>query len=115
MNIDTISRLAYSGKAPSSAMPYEWLLWYRLRDIYAEANDHEITKAEGAERKRDAVNSYQAEMELYDRSVLLWKRIEQAATRYAKERTVEAADSFYKAVYGMEPGLPDRLMLKKEN
>ena len=31
----------------------------------------------------------------------MWKRIEQAGTRYAKSRDIESADQFYKAVYGL--------------
>lgn len=104
MTPDELSRLAYSGTPPDSAMPYEWLLWYRLRDIYDKVKRHEMTKADGAAQKQTAVNSYQAEMEQHERCVKLWQRIEQAGTAYAKDKTIENADRFYKAVYGVPAG-----------
>lgn len=104
MDIDTISRLAYSGTPPDSAMPYEWLLWYRLRDIYDKVKQHEMTKADGAAQKRGAVNSFETDKTLHEVHIKLWQRIEQAGTAYAKNKTIENADAFYKAVYGVPAG-----------
>ena len=109
MTIDELSRLAYSGTPPDGAMPYEWLLWYRLRDIYSKVRNGSITKQDGAKAKQDAVSSYQTDKTLHDASVKLWARIEQAGTRYAKDKTISNADAFYAAVYGVKPGLPERL------
>lgn len=105
MTVDELSRLAYSGTPPDSAMPYEWLLWYRLRDIYSNVHDGATSKARGAEQKEQAVNSYQTDKALYDASVQLWTRIEDAGTRYAKDKTIANADAFYEAVYRMKPGM----------
>lgn len=128
MTVDELSRLAYSGTPPDSAMPYEWLLWYRLRDIYewtkagirVEYIDGEwqkkgFTKDDGAEQKEQAVNSYQTDKTLHDASVKLWTRIEDASVRYAKEHTIEAADGLYEALYRMKPGLPERLKRNGHN
>ena len=118
MDVDTISRLAYSGTPPDSAMPYEWLLWYRLRDIYewtkagirveyinGEWQKRKFTKEDGAVHKQIAVNQYQTDKTLHDASVKLWARIEDASVRYAKEHTIEAADGLYEALYRMKPGV----------
>lgn len=109
MTIDDLSRLAYSGTPPDSAMPYEWLLWHRLRDIYSKVRDGSISKADGAKQKEQAVNSYQTDKSLYDASVQLWMNIEQAGIQYAKDKTIANADAFYAAVYGIKPGLPERI------
>ena len=104
MTIDELSRLAYSGTPPDGAMPYEWLLWYRLRDIYSKVRNGSITKQDGAKQKEQAVNQYKTDKTLHDASVKLWARIEQAGTRYAKDKTISNADAFYAAVYGVRAG-----------
>ena len=109
MDVDTISRLAYSGTPPDSAMPYEWLLYYRLKEIYASVRSGGMSKTDGAKQKEQAVNQYKTDKTLHDASVKLWARIEQAGTRYAKDKTISNADAFYAAVYGVKPGLPERL------
>lgn len=106
MDEKAISLMAYNGERPESALPHEWLLWYRLRDIYADVRAGRLVKQTGKAMKQDAVNSFNSEREAWERDTLLWKRIEPAATRFAKERTVEAACEFYVALYRMElPGL----------
>lgn len=108
MTPDELSRLAYSGAPPDSAMPYEWLLWYRLRDIYDKVKRYEMTKADGAAQKRDAVNSFETDKTLHEVHIKLWQRIEQAGTAYAKsEIHTPEADAFYKAVYGVPAGRND--------
>ena len=109
MTVDELSRLAYSGTPPDGAMPYEWLLWYRLKDIYASVRSGDISKANGAEQKQNAVNQYETDKTLHDASVKLWMRIEDASVRFAKEHSIEAADGLYEALYRMKPGLPERL------
>ena len=109
MTVEELSRLAYSGTPPDSAMPYEWLLWYRLRDIYSKVRNGSITKQDGAKQKEQAVNQYKTDKTLHDASVKLWARIEQAGTRYAKDKSIDNADAFYAAVYGVRAGLPERL------
>lgn len=109
MTVDELSRLAYSGTPPDGVSQPEWLLWYRLRDIYSKVRDGAITKQNGAEQKQIAVNTYQTDKTLYDASVKLWTRIEDAGTQYAKDKTIPNADAFYAAVYGIKPGLPERI------
>lgn len=99
MDENTLSRLAFDGVPPESAMPYDWLYWYRMRDIYIAAGRGKMTVEAGRAAKRDAVCSWTSEREEHERSVLLWKRLEPAATAYAKERTIENADAMFEALY----------------
>lgn len=104
MDEKTIARLALNGESPESAQPYEWLLWYRLRDIYGEYEDGAITIDQAREKKQTAINSFRSEKEAWERTFLFWKRIEAAAVTYAKsEGRTEAGDTFYEAVYGLRP------------
>lgn len=109
MTVDELSRLAYTGIPPDSASQPEWLLWYRLRDIYSKVRDGSMSKADGAEQKENAVNQYKADKTLHDASVQLWMNIEQASVQFAKEHTIEAADGLYEALYRIKPGLPERI------
>lgn len=104
MDDETLSKLAYSGQPPESALPHEWLLWYRLRDIYADTRAGRMTAEQGRAAKLTAVNSFRSEREAWERNTLFWKRIEDAATAYAKSegRTAEG-DAFYEAVYRLRP------------
>ena len=104
MTIDELSRLAYSGTPPDGASQPEWLLYYRLKEIYASVRSGGMSKADGAKAKQDAVSSYETDKTLHDASVKLWARIEQSGTRYAKDKTIDNADAFYAAVYGVRAG-----------
>lgn len=108
MDAETIAVLAHGGKAPESAYPYEWLLWYRLRDLYQAVAAGEKSIAKAKEEKITAINSYQSEKELWERNTKFFQTIEQHAIRYSRERTVENADALYKAIYRMAPGGGER-------
>lgn len=101
MTVDTISHLAYSGTPPDSALPHEWLLWYRLRDIYESVRTGHTSKRIGSLAKQDAVDSYQTDLEQFERNVLFWKRIEGSGNRFAHEPNVDNALRFYEDVYGI--------------
>ena len=57
MDEGLIAKLAYEGRPPESALPHEWLLWYRLRDIYADVRAGRLVKQAGQAMKQDAINS----------------------------------------------------------
>ena len=105
MTVEELSRLAYSGTPPDGASQPEWLLYYRLKEIYASVRSGGMSKADGAKAKQDAVSSYETDKTLHDASVKLWARIEDASVRYAKEHTIEAADGLYEALYRMKSGV----------
>lgn len=103
MDEETISKLAYAGKPPESALPHEWLLWYRLRDIYADVKAGRLVKQAGQAMKQGAVNAFRSERDAWERDTLLWQRIELPAKTFAKEQTVETANELYRALYRMNP------------
>lgn len=112
MTVDEISRLAYSGTPPDTAQSHEWLLWFRLREIYQRVLSGLDTKTAGRIAKDDAIRKYNADLVQFELSVLLWKRIEGPGTAFAKEPTVENGIRLYEAVYGIELGtshlVPDK-------
>lgn len=107
MTVDEISLLAYRGEKPDvhdMTVP-EWLLWYRLRDAYREFAGNPDA---GAEAKKIQVSQYQNDrkdwvktQEVFTHMASYWKRIEPAARRFAMDRTVDNAVSFFESVYGV--------------
>lgn len=105
--VEIISKLAYKDIKPEPhqlTVP-QWLLWYRLRDVYRECINN--PKA-GAEQKQKQVSQYEQDRadwvrtkEVHEYMSDYWKRIEPSASKYALEQTVESANEFFEAVYGV--------------
>lgn len=97
-----IAKLAYEEHKPASALPHEWLLWYRLVEIYRKARENRITRDQGKAEKEEAVRSFVNQAEEYERNAVLFQRIEDAVTAYNKAdvHTLEA-DALVKAIYGV--------------
>lgn len=101
---------AASDRRPDGELsPPEWLLWYRLRDIYRAFRGGAADKEHCAAEKARALyqfrldNSKLAEADKINRfNAQMWVDIASAADRYALEPTIESADEFYKAVYRVE-------------
>lgn len=104
MTTDDLARLAYTGDKPTGADGCEMLLWYQLRDIYEAVRTGKMKKQVGAEEKQKAITVFEVNKALFDSSVKLWQRIEQAGIRYAGDKTIENADLFFEAVYRIKPG-----------
>lgn len=109
MTIEEISKYASTGTRPGKAMNCaERCLFYELKEIYSEYRDNRITRAMGDQRKQEAVKQYQKDMEelAFARKFLqhqgkMWSAIEKAGTDYRKEPSIEHADAFIEAVYGV--------------
>lgn len=69
---------------------------YRQKRISAET-----ARMEGYQARR-AFERNNFNLRLNQHSADLWRGIEATGTRYAKERTIEAADAFYNTVYGLK-------------
>jgi len=103
-----ISSYAAKNEMPDSGLNYiDWLLWYMLRDIYAEFRQGTLDKERGAARKKHAIEIWEKETfrneqsrQLAFRVADLWKRVELAASQYRKDRTLENADLLMVAIYG---------------
>lgn len=107
MEIKEISKYAALNKSPEEALSVpEWLLYYRLRDIYTDYKKNNINQALGEKRKNSALSQFEKDKKMYDfaEKILndntnMWKRIDNAAIQYCKNPCVETADIFYKTVY----------------
>lgn len=105
---EQISSYAAKNEMPDSGLTYiDWLLWYMLRDIYAEFRQGTLDKERGAARKKHAIEIWEKETfrdeqtrQTAMRVADLWKRVEVAASQYRKDRTLENADLLMVAIYG---------------
>lgn len=112
MTEDELSKAAMTEKSPDSALPYDWLAWYQLRDVYRDFKAGKITKEQGESAKASIFRGRQKEI---DRNRMqqdaeqhlakFWADIHAAANAYAKDPTIEHADKFFETVYG---GVPRR-------
>jgi hypothetical protein len=109
MTIDQIAKLAAQNIVPTDKLSLaESLLWYRLRDLYRNFSQGSISKENAAAEKQKIVKQYNRDNALfgfYDsyvaKSAQMWRNIESAATAYRTNKTIENADKFVEAVYGV--------------
>ena len=102
-------RAAMGGEAmPDCLRIYEQCAYLALRHLYAMYHRKAIPREEAAREKKKLRAQYEiakADFETNRRNNLenaqMWKQIEAAANRYRTERTLENADAFVKAVYGV--------------
>lgn len=99
----------------------DWLLYYRLRDIYQEHSAGLISFDEGAERKIQAVKQYERDDEHFDTANKIiawhgkwWAEIELAAKAYTDNPCVETADAFFNAVYHTKRKRDEEVNLHKQ-
>ena len=75
-----------------------------LRFLYAEFDRGVISKEQAALEKQKVIRQMEHEIKIdkmCERIAQLWKRIEQPAREYVFDSTIENADKFYAAVYGL--------------
>ena len=91
-----------SWKAP------ELVLWYSFRELYRDFKSGKIKEESAKNIKAEILNRYQAQKTEYDtmqnivrKQAEMWKNIETVGSRYGTERTLENADIFMEAVYGV--------------
>ncbi len=109
MTLDRIAKLAAQDIVPTEQLSLaESLLWYRLRDLYRKFKQGSISKERAAAEKQKAIAQYKSDAELFgfyetyvSKSAKLWRNIESAATAYRNNKTIENADKFVEAVYGV--------------
>ena len=110
MTKEHISKLAFVNDLPDTEMTCpERCLWYTLRDVYRRFAAGDLTKAQGDEEKKRAFKQFTVDsqrLELADRIIQrnaeMWSEIELAASMFALDRTLENADAFIRAVYGVK-------------
>lgn len=110
MTVDQIAKLAAQNIVPADKLSLEEsLLWYRLRDLYSKFSADSISKENAAVEKQKIVKQYNADkqtQETAERYVAhhakLWRNIEAAHVAYRQNKTIENADNFVEAVYGVQ-------------
>lgn len=97
----------------------EWRLFYVARDIYRDYYRGKITLQLGEEKKNRALRQFELDKNelLSAKAILLqnaemWREIELAGSRYRTERTLENADAFIEAVYGV--GIKEKFLKGNE-
>lgn len=81
-------------------------LYLCLRALHTEHRLGQITRDQGSHEKGMLLRAYEAmkfQETLGIHNGQMWKDIEAAASVFAKTQTVDSANGFYKAVYGVMP------------
>src|SRR5574344_1223570 len=96
-------RAAIRGESvPDDLEPADIWLFLALRELYAQVKKGTITREIGATEKHKfkmEYNKLKFDLKLAYSTAELWKNIELRGSEYKKNRTLENADKFYKAVY----------------
>jgi hypothetical protein len=105
MTADEIKNLAVKLRPmPEGLNAAEQLYFVTMRtlsaDYRAKRMSAEQARKEGLEAKK-AFEGNAFNIKLWNHTAQLWKNIEMTATRFAKEHTMEAADEFFRTVYGL--------------
>jgi len=105
---EELSRAAINEQYPDSNMPYDWLAWYKLRDVYRDFKAGKISKKQGEDAKKNIFQSRQKEINEKESSQAaslrfgqFWAKVEDAGRAYMKDPTIEHADDFVRTVYGV--------------
>lgn len=107
MTEEELSRDAMAERSPDTVFSYDWLAWYRLRDVYRDFRAGKITKETGEAIKNTVMKDRRkhiAEVEMRQTAsrqlAEFWKEIQMTGVEYMKDPTIEHADRFVEAVYG---------------
>ncbi len=105
MSPETIEDLAYQGRGmPQGLNAAEQMLFQSFRQLYAYAKLVQMPPEQGGLEKLALLREFEHrsfQVAHMEKTWAMWKQIEAAANRYRTERTLENADAFVKAVYGV--------------
>ena len=109
MTADEIEDLAFEGRElPEELTGSEALLFLMFRNLYDFARRTEMDREQGKREKGRILAKYRhyqaVEIELdklHKHYANYWKRIESAAAEYTHSPSIETADKFFQAVYGV--------------
>ncbi len=112
--VNTMNKFEYEQEAargdpmPAGLSLAEQSAYQAMRSLYALYKRGNISKEAAAKEKAAILGSFwkAKEQEDFMQRILednarMWKEIEAAGNRFGRERTVEAAEAFHKAVYGV--------------
>lgn len=109
---EEIKQAAFDWNVPvDDTLPMaERILWYSLREIYRNYRDAKINKSEGERLANDALKQYRMDSALLAMQRLqiqhqaeMWRDIERAGSIYRLDKSIDNADAFVDAVYGLKP------------
>ena len=105
MKVEEMEILANKGaRMPEGLNGAEQILFLGLRRLYAYAKISGMSPEEGRQEKSSLLKEFgkrNLQLARAERTDRMWKEIEAASTRFAKERTLESAEAFFRAVYGV--------------
>lgn len=105
MTPDELEDLAFRGaEMPKGLNAAEQALFQSLRRLYAYAKLTHMTTDQGKREKTEILKAFRVFsfwMRVGRHTDRMWKEIESAGNRYRLDRTLENADAFIKAVYGV--------------
>ena len=110
MTKEEISKYAFMNEMPETEMSCpERCLWYALRDVYSRFQSGDIKKEQSIQEKNKAVKQFEQDngvlssaKKIIAHNASMWAEIELANSMYAMDRTLENADAFVSAVYGVK-------------
>lgn len=107
LRADQLEELAMRNAAmPDGLSSADQLLFLKFRLLYQTAALGSITPEQGHREKLAILDRYRLDCfdeKCWRHTRQLWKNIEAVGSAYALDRTVENADRFHEAVYGMKP------------
>ncbi len=93
---------------PDGLSLVDQLGYQAIRHLYANYRKGAVGREQAANEKaailaqmREAKEAEILQKRITENHAKMWKNIEAAAKRFADERTVDAAEGFFKAVYGV--------------
>ena len=110
MTKEDISKYAYLNELPDKELTCpERCLWYALRDVYRRFQSGDLKKDQCVQEKNKAINQYELDSgvlksakRIVAHDASMWAEIELAGSLYSMDRTLENADAFINAVYGVK-------------
>ena len=94
-------------------------MWYAFRELYRNFREGKLKESDGVKAKAAILSRYNTQHAEYEtmqnivrHQAEMWKQIELAGNRYGTDRTLENADAFVEAVYGVQNG--PRMSAEKE-
>ena len=104
---DQLEELAMRNAAmPGGLSSADQLLFLKFRLLYQTAALGSVMPEQGRREKIAIIDRYRLDVfdeRCWHHTRKLWKNIEAAGSAYALDRTIENADRFHEAVYGMKP------------
>lgn len=104
MDIDELEDIAFrGGQMPEDLKSQaQCVLFLALRNLYDYAKRVQMPQEQGRREKQEIMHAYKVNRfleELEEASVVQRKRMEIAASEYAKNPSVETADKLFEAIY----------------